>query len=145
MKEKGIMVNQKKIKLFETTIKEICKKTKTKLPLIIPHKLKHYTAWCSYKLKLKNYRISYHPDRILNCENKKIIYIAIHEVGHTKTKISNREKSEYIAELFALRNIKKYYPKYYTFKYTKEMINQNIKWYSEAFKKVIKKIKRKGE
>lgn len=127
-----------KIKLFEHIVKDICSKTKTSIPIIKSYKLRHYTAWCSYKEELGKYRISYNSERFNEYSNKSIVMIAVHEVGHIRTFASNREDCEYKAELFALKNVKKYYPKYFSLKFTKDTIKQNKKWYTKAFKRTLK-------
>lgn len=132
----------KKIKLFENIIKDICSKTKTTIPIIRQYKLRHYTAWCSYKEKIKKYRISYNPERLLKYSNKDIVMIAVHEVGHIRTFAYDRENSEYKAQLFALKNVKKYYPKYFTLKFVKDTIKKNSNWYHKAFKRVLKSWKK---
>ena len=128
------------MKNFETIVKEICGKTRTKIPKVVPYKLRTYTAWCTYN------RISYHPIKLSNRSYKYLLYIAAHEIGHIRCWgcwERNRPIAEYKAELFALKTIKKHYPKYFTLSFTKKIIKNPIckKYYKEPFKRALKEFK----
>lgn len=126
---------------FKEMVILICHYTKTKRPYLRVYKLKHYDAWCSYKPKLNNFLITFNPDRMLEYTTQDIIEIAAHEVGHCRKKYWDRTKSEYKAQLFALKTIYKYFPEYFSLKFTKQIIKQNHRWYSKAFKQALKEFK----
>lgn len=120
-------------------VKDVCSKTKASMPIVKPYKLRKYGAWCSYKPKLDRWTISYDLKTLNGFSDKEVVMLAVHEVGHIKTwHSSDRELCEYKAELFALRTVKKYYPKYFTLNLTKAGIKRNRKWYGSAFRRVLK-------
>jgi len=125
---------------FENIVKDLCVKTKTTKPIIAQYRLKKYSGWCSYKKKIKRWRVSYHPG-VLTENSKYIFHLIAHEVGHIEAK-GAREQREFEAELFALRTIKKYYPKYFTLKFTKRIVETMQGVYNRAFKKVLKTIEK---
>ena len=122
---------------FESIIKDICAKTRTKVPKVVPYKLRIYTAWCNGD------RISYHPKRISKYTYQHLLFIAAHELGHIRCPGRTRPIREYKAELFALKTIKKHYPKYFTLTFTKATIQDpvNEKFYREPFKRALKEFK----
>jgi len=130
-----------KIYLFISIIILICKYEKIKRPIVKPYKLRKYTAWCSWKKKLNNYTISYHPDYLADCNTKEIVEIAAHELGHVKYMHSKRLISEYKAQLFALKTIYKYFRTDFSLKWTKKVIKSNKRWYGEAFKRALEEFK----
>ena len=127
----------KKMKTFESIVRDICAKTRTKVPTVVPYKLRIYTAWYN-----GDNRISYHPIKVICRGSKYLLHIAAHEVGHVRCKERDRTTGEYKAELFALKTIKKHYPKYFTLKFTKETIKENKKWYGKAFKRALREFER---
>jgi len=72
-----------------------------------------------------------------------IIHTVFHELGHIKTKGKTRIEKEYKAEKFALKAMKKYYPKYYktALNYLKKACNFCDRIYATAFKKLLKEVK----
>lgn len=125
---------------FENIVKDLCAKTKTTKPIIAQYNLRKYSGWCSYKRKIKRWRISYHP-KVLIKSPKYIYHLIAHEIGHIKAK-GTREKKEFMAELFALRIIKRYCPKYFTLKFTKRIAGTRQRIYGRAFKKVLETIEK---
>ncbi|MFX0084343.1 MAG: hypothetical protein ACFFAU_01615 [Candidatus Hodarchaeota archaeon] len=126
-----------KCELFEKYIYDICGKTRTKMPLIKQYKLRKYAAWCDGYT-----RISYHPGEIKRSNKRYLVFIAAHEVGHIRTMPKDRKEAEYLAELFALKTVWKYYRYLFSFSHTKDIISQNDKLYTESFKKAIKDFKK---
>jgi len=127
-----------KVKNFEEIIKDVCAKTRTKIPKVMPYKLRIYTAWCNGD------RISYHPIRISKLNYKGLLHIVAHELGHIRCCGGDRATREYKAELFALKITKKHYSKYFTLAYTKAMIKNppNEKYYVEPYKKALRDFKK---
>lgn len=133
--------------LFKKIVEEICRKTRTEIPIVVSYKLKYYSAWCSYKEEFSRWRISYHPERISLITYKQLLHIVAHEIGHIRASSGDRKRREYKAELFALKTVKKYYPKYFSVSFTKAMIKNpvNEKYYRELFKKALKDFKNWNE
>jgi len=73
-----------------------------------------------------------------------IIHAVFHEIGHIKTKGKNLIEREYNAEKFALKNLKKYFPKYYSnaIKYIEHICKYQDKVYAQAFNKLLKEVKK---
>ena len=76
-----------------------------------------------------------------------IIHLILHEIGHVihDFRIQDPIKHEYLAELFALKTAKEYYPKYY-----KSMVKESIKvltipkqskYHIEGYKRALKELK----
>ena len=90
-------------------------------------------------------RIRYSSKNIKKLSKIKIIHTVLHEIGHLMHSESlTIMKGEYEAEKFALKNIKRYLPKYYkkalktTEQYTKI---SNSRPHTFAFAKLIKELK----
>lgn len=100
----------------------------------------------------------YNPDSICEKNRAYILLIAFHELGHlyymnSYGSLEEKQYSEYKAELFAFRHIKKYYPEYFkkALKTEKDVVEswqitkkktRKFKYYINAFSKVIKEVEK---
>jgi len=113
------------IKYFEKTLKEVCRKTRTRMPAIAKDNRlgKNYVASVFSGVSIKTGKITYFMRYNKNLINKmskaNILHVICHEIGHVRTTTfecehkRNKIEEEYKAERFALRTIKKHFPKQY--------------------------------
>lgn len=136
------------IQYFLNKILEISKKTRTTSPVVRKDNRlgKNYVAevfsGIHTKTGRKTYFMRYNEKVIKNMSKPDMIHAVCHELGHIKTSGKNRKEREYRAERFALKIIKKYYPRHYSraIAYVKKAQYFMDNVYSNAFKKILKKI-----
>lgn len=135
------MIKENRSKLFVDTILYICKQENIKVPIVYPYKLRFYSAWCSYNTRLQNRTIAYMPEIMDEWTISMIIELACHELGHVKYVVNDRTKSEYLAQLFALKCMHNYFPKQFSYGLTNQAIKMNARWYGDAYKQARKEFK----
>ena len=114
--------------------------------------LKDNKMWFSAEVRKyygKNY--CWYNSKQLACWGNRLPHIIFHELGHFKNYIPSTKceklkiKSEYLAEKFALKMLKKYYPKLYKqqlkrlpkkLKEIKYEWSKNKQYYYEAYKQI---------
>jgi len=141
-----------KEKFFIKTINKLTTKLKVCAPIIKTDKrIRYYIAsvtMCRCKINGVKYRcpiLKYNPTKLKTLQKWQLIYTALHELGHIKTIASNREDSEYKAEKFAHKAIRKYYPQYLerVIAYTQWVVENGHPIYRRAYKRVIEDYYRK--
>ena len=106
-----------------------------------------YAAYC-YRQQME---IRYSPKHIPDYSKNGLIGLALHEIGHIKTNAGYYRgwEREYLAQKFALNNIRKHLPSYYkeavadTKWYVVEYSKTNEKWqrmYIKGYGKLLKEI-----
>lgn len=114
-----------KIKYFKKKVKELALKTNVENDIVIrqDNRLGRYSACIDIYIYSDNgehvYLLRYNAKKIVTLSKAEILMIALHELGHIKLQHefnndSSLEKLEYEAEKFAMKNIKKYFPKSYS-------------------------------
>jgi len=123
-------------KLFEMVITFLCRREHVKNPGAKPYKLKVYTTWAGEPIK-------YNPEKLEKLNYVSVIVIAAHELGHHVKSRGSRTNREYLAEKFAIKMIKKYWPQHYkkALRFTKKTADKNLRWYTEAFTRVLEEEK----
>ena len=139
--------NMNKIKFFQDKVLELSGKLKIKRPYIRQdNRLGGYIASLESGVHVitekKHHFLTYNGKILKKLSKQMIIHSILHEFGHIKTDAKSIIEREYKAEKFALKAIKKYFPKYYnpSIKYIKQFINSGIKIYDKAFSKLVKEI-----
>jgi len=133
-----------KIKFFENQILELSGLLKIRIPYIKQdNRLGGYIAsiceGVHIKTGYKTHFLTYNAKIINKLSKWMIIHSILHEFGHIKTNARVEWEREYKAEKFALKAIKKYFPKYYkrSVNYIKRYIGSDMKIYDKAFTKLL--------
>ncbi len=139
-------------KFFIKTIDKLTTKLKIHAPIIQSDKrIRRYVAsveMCSCEIDGVPQHcpiLKYNPGKIKTLQKWQIIYTVLHELGHIKCADASREDSEYKAERFAHKAIRKYFPQYLerVMAYTQWVSENGQKIYRDAYKRVIKDYYRK--
>lgn len=135
-----------KEKFFIKTIDKLSSKLKVHAPIIKSDKrIKHYIAsvtMCRCKIDGVEHHcpiLKYNPVKMKTLQKWQIIYTALHELGHIKCEKASQEDTEYKAERFAHRAIRKYFPQYLerVIAYTEWVTQFGSKIYRDAYSRVI--------
>lgn len=145
-----------KVYFFRRTVKELSLKVNIMEDIVIrqDNRLGRYSAcitlyqYCDSATPV--YLMRFNGRRIEECSQAEIVNIILHELGHIKHQheFENKKpmwKMELEAEQFAVENVKKYYPEYYS------IIIRNLKaykyhddpLYKTAFTKLLRKLHEK--
>ena len=131
-------------KYFINTVCKLCGKLKVKRPLLrMDNRLGQYCSsvtTCEHKkTKEKRFIMRYNMKVISRLDKFEIIHLILHELGHIKTDAKNVTQREYKAERFALKAIKKHYPKQYkrTLRFIEWYVSDNKEIYGKAFTRLL--------
>lgn len=131
-------------KYFIKMVCKLCGKLKVKRPLLrLDNRLGKYCSsitTCEHrKTKEKRFVMRYNMKVIGKLDKFAIIHIILHELGHIKTDARRIIEREYKAEKFALKAVKKHYPKHYkrTLKFIEWYVSDNQEIYGKAFKRLL--------
>jgi len=132
-----------KEKYFLQIIYELASKCRVKLP----HAMKDNRLNLAGVFKARDINtkkivwvLKYNVRVIKKLKKWELIHIVLHELGHIKTQGHKSDTiSEYKAEKFALKAIKKYYPQYTerVLQYLARFIGDKRKHYREAYEKLL--------
>ena len=131
-------------KYFIKIVCKLCGKLKIKSPLLkLDNRLGKYCSSvtvCEHKkTKEKRFIMKYNMTVIEKLDRFEIIHLILHELGHIKTDAKTITEREYKAERFALKAIKKHYPKQYkrTLRFIEWYVSDNKEVYGKAFKRLL--------
>ena len=132
-----------KEKYFQQIIYKFASKCKIKIPYIMKDNRLNMVGVFEAKIKDTNepvWILKYNSKRVKKLKKWELIHIALHELGHIKTKSTdNISIAEYKAEKFALKAIKKYFPQYTerVLQYLTRFIGDKRKHYREAYERLL--------
>jgi len=135
-----------KEKFFTKTIDKLTTKLKIHAPIIKADKrIIRYIAsvvMCHCEINGVKHHcpiLKYNPVKLKTLQKWQLIYTALHELGHIKCEKATKKDTEYKAERFAHKAIRKYYPQYLerVIAYTEWVAENGSKIYRDAYKRVI--------
>ena len=150
-------MNRKRVaKYFTQIVNYWAKRLRLDVKLIQDNRIRKFCAFVSYRGNPKigtdrDYSITYSPRTMIDYDYNTfagLTFLALHELGHIKLKAlfrnGGRVQAEYRAEMFALRKLKKYYPKMYRYHVTRMKLDLKGNkyftgekaYYREAFNKI---------